>query len=128
MWRLNDLFASTPVHAAELLSVVALHNLERPATRSRNLLEANRPLLTAFLRSRKDLEWAEQSYGTVAFPRVLSADVGKLCQLLAEKYETTVVPGRFFEMPAHIRIGVGCATEILSEGLKRLGAALDEFR
>lgn len=127
MWRLNDLFASTPVHAAELLSVIALKNLDRAAERARRLLEANRPLLISFLRSRKDLDWAEQKYGTVAFPRVLRADVENLCALLAEKYETSVVPGRFFEMPDHIRIGVGCSTETLVAGLERLGAALDEL-
>jgi len=128
MWRLNDLFASTPVHAAERLSVIALKNIEVPAARARRLLEANRPLLISFLRSRQDLEWAEQEYGTVAFPRVLHADVGKLCGLLAQKYETSVVPGRFFEMPDHIRIGIGCETEALAAGLERLGAALDELR
>lgn len=127
MWRLNDLFASTPVHAAELMSVVALQNIELPGARARKLLEAHRPLLTSFLRARDDLEWVEQKYGTVAFPRVVRADVERLCALLAEKYETSVVPGRFFEMPDYIRIGVGCATEELKEGLERLGAALDEL-
>jgi len=128
MWRLNDLFASTPVHAAERLSVIALKNIEVPAARARRLIEANRPLLVSFLHSRQDLEWAEQEHGTVVFPRVLHADVEKLCGLLAQKYETSVVPGRFFEMPDHIRIGVGCETETLSAGLERLGAALDELR
>src|SRR4030088_1129771 len=128
MWRLNDLIASTPVHAAERLSVIALKNIEVPAARARRLLEVNRLLLISFLRSRQDLEWAEQEYGTVAFPRVLHADVGKLCGLLAQKYETSVVPGRFFEMPDHIRIGIGCETEALAAGLERLGAALDELR
>jgi aspartate/methionine/tyrosine aminotransferase len=51
-----------------------------------------------------------------------------LCALLRDKYETSVVPGRFFEMPEHIRIGFGCETEILAGGLERLGAALDELR
>jgi aspartate/methionine/tyrosine aminotransferase len=127
MWRLNDLFASSPVHAAERMSVIVFQKLEPVAARSRALLEANRPLLVSFLRSRKDLEWAEQKYGTVAFPRVMSANVEELCTLLAEKYETSVVPGKFFEMPEHIRIGVCCETEILKEGLARLGAALDEL-
>ena len=128
MWRLNDLFASTPVHAAERLSVIALKNIEVPAARARRLLEANRPLLISFLHSRQDLEWAEQEYGTVVFPRVLRADVEKLCGLLAQKYETSIVPGRFFEMPDHIRIGIGCETEALKTGLERLGQALDELR
>ena len=127
IWRLNDLFSSSSAHPAERLSVIALQNLERIGKRSRALLEANRPLLVSFLRSRNDLEWAEQEYGTVAFPRVLHADVEKLCALLAAKYETSVVPGKFFEMPEHIRIGVGCATETLAPGLDRLGKALDEL-
>jgi aspartate/methionine/tyrosine aminotransferase len=127
IWRLNDLFSSTPVHAAERLSVIALRHLDLPAARARRLLEANRPLLTSFVRSRDDLDWAEQKYGTVAFPRVLGIDVEKLCALLVDKYETSVVPGRFFEMPECIRIGVGCETDILREGLERLGNALDQL-
>jgi aspartate/methionine/tyrosine aminotransferase len=47
--------------------------------------------------------------------------------MLRDKYETTVVPGRFFEMPDHFRIGIGCDAEVLKGGLERLGAALDEL-
>jgi len=46
--------------------------------------------------------------------------------LLQEKYETSVVPGRFFEMPSHFRVGIGGDSELLSEGLERMGKALDE--
>jgi aspartate/methionine/tyrosine aminotransferase len=48
--------------------------------------------------------------------------------LLREKYETAVVPGSFFEMPAHFRIGMGGDSETLVTGLDRLGSALDELR
>jgi aspartate/methionine/tyrosine aminotransferase len=51
----------------------------------------------------------------------------ELCRLLREKYDTSVVPGRFFEMPAHFRIGITSETTILEAGLERLGKALDEF-
>jgi aspartate/methionine/tyrosine aminotransferase len=51
----------------------------------------------------------------------------ELIRLLREKYETSVVPGSFFEMPDHFRIGLGGETEDLEEGLRRLGAALDEL-
>jgi len=47
--------------------------------------------------------------------------------LLHEKYETTVVPGSFFEMPRHFRIGIGGDTPTLRAGLERLSAALDAF-
>jgi len=46
--------------------------------------------------------------------------------LLREKYETSVVPGRFFDMPQYFRIGLGGEPEMTREGLKRLGLALDE--
>jgi aspartate/methionine/tyrosine aminotransferase len=50
----------------------------------------------------------------------------ELCRLLREKYETSIVPGRFFEMPAHFRIGIAGDTDVLEAGLDRLGKALDE--
>jgi aspartate/methionine/tyrosine aminotransferase len=60
------------------------------------------------------------------FPRVKQGNADELFKLLREKYETSVVPGRFFESPSHFRIGLGGDTENLIEGLRRLGAALDE--
>jgi hypothetical protein len=38
-----------------------------------------------------------------------------------------VVPGSFFEMPDHFRIGIGGDFEPLEEGLRRLGLALDDM-
>jgi aspartate/methionine/tyrosine aminotransferase len=63
----------------------------------------------------------------VMFPRVRHGSSEELCRLLREKYETSVVPGRFFEMPAHFRIGMAGDTATLEEGLDRLGKALDEL-
>lgn len=126
LWRVNDLFGVIPAHAAERLSVIALEHLERVAAVSRALLDENRRLLNSFLRSRADLEYAEQEFGTVSFPRLRAGEADALCALLAEKYETSVVPGSFFGMPAHIRIGIGGDTDTLRAGLERLGAALDE--
>ncbi|HEV2864067.1 MAG TPA: pyridoxal phosphate-dependent aminotransferase [Pyrinomonadaceae bacterium] len=128
LWRLNDLFGVIPAHAAERLSVVALENLPHIAERSRALLEENRRLLNSFLFSRDDLEHYEQGFGTVSFPRLRHGTARELCALLAEKYETSVVPGDFFGMPEHIRVGVGGETDALRGGLERLGAALDELR
>lgn len=126
MWRLNDLFGVIPSHAAERLSCIALENLPNIAAHARRLLDANRELLNSFFISRDDLEWIEHQFGTVSFPRLKRGDVDELCMLLREKYETSVVPGRFFEMPQHFRIGTGCETATLAAGLERLGRALDE--
>jgi len=106
---------------------VALANIEQIGEWAKQLLETNRALMKEFLDSRGDLEAFRPQFGTVLFPRLARASVDSLCSLLREKYETSVVPGRYFEMPDHFRIGIGCPTETLTEGLKRLGAALDEL-
>lgn len=128
MWLLNDLFAATAVHAGERLSVVAMRQLEGIGARAKQLLDRNRQILNEFLDTREDLEAVRPEFGTVMFPRVRRGTSESLCQLLREKYETSVVPGVFFEMPAHFRIGIAGNTELLSQGLNRLGLALDENR
>ena len=128
MWLLNDLFASTPVHSGERLSVIAMQQLPEIGARAQQLLDRNRKLLNEFLDTREDLEVVRPEFGTVMFPRVRHGTSEPLCRLLREKYETTVVPGSFFEMPAHFRVGIAADTDTLEEGLRRLGLALDESR
>lgn len=127
MWLLNDLFASTPVHSGERLSVVALDQLSEIAARAKSLLARNRDLLNQFLDTRNDLETVRPEFGTVMFPRVRSGNADQFCRVLREKYETSVVPGVFFELPAHFRVGFAVDTDVLKAGLERIGAALDEI-
>lgn len=128
MWRLNDLFGNIPAHPAERLGVVALANLDRIASRAQSLIEKNRLVLDRFLDSRDDLATIRPGFGTTVAHHLKRGSVEDLCTLLREKYETVVVPGSFFEMPEHFRVGIGCDGEMLAEGLKRLGAALDEMK
>jgi aspartate/methionine/tyrosine aminotransferase len=127
MWLLNDLFASTAVHAGERLSVVAMQQLEAIGDRAKHLLDRNRQILNEFLDTRDDLEVVRPEFGTVMFPRVRHGTSERLCHLLREKYETSVVPGVFFEMPAHFRVGIAGDTDVLKAGLERLGKALNEL-
>jgi len=128
IWLLNDLFGVNAAHPAERLSVCAFAQLDRISARAGARLETNRALLNEFLDTRDDLETVRTDSGTIMFPRVPQVSSERLCRLLKEKYETSVVPGSYFEMPAHFRVGLGGATEILLEGLDRLGAALDELK
>ena len=126
MWRINDLYGVNAAHPAELLSVIALDHLPEIASRYEKLLETNRPIVNQFLDARTDLEVAWQPYGTVLFPRLCHANSEGFFQLLREKYETSVVPGSFFEAPDHFRLFLAASTPMLNAGLERLGAALDE--
>lgn len=127
IWQLNDKFVNIPAHMTELASVIALGELPRILKNVRARLDRNRIALWKFLETREDLEVFRPRFGTVVFPRLKRGSVDRMCDLLRTKYETTVVPGKFFDMPDHFRIGIGGDLEPLEEGLRRLGLALDEI-
>ncbi|MBA2702956.1 MAG: pyridoxal phosphate-dependent aminotransferase [Blastocatellia bacterium] len=127
IWLLNDLFGVNAAHPAERLSVCAFAQLEKISAKTRTRLETNRALLNEFLDTRDDLETVRPDSGTIMFPRLRNGDSERLCRLLKEKYETSVVPGSYFELPSHFRVGLGGNTETLTAGLQRLGSALDEL-
>lgn len=128
IWLLDDLFDVNMAHPAERMSVVVFQNFEPVRKRARLLLETNRAILNEWLAGRTDLEARPLEFGTTVFPKLLSGSVDSFCELFRNKYEGTVVPGSFFEMPEHFRIGIGGETEPLRESLAQLGGALDEFR
>lgn len=125
MWRLTEIFNNIGAHPAECLSLAALRHLPRIAARSRGILDANTATLNEFYATRRELEHDPHRFGTVSFPRLLTGDVESLWRLLRVKYETSVVPGRYFGMPSHFRIGLGVDPAVFREGLDRLGQALD---
>jgi aspartate/methionine/tyrosine aminotransferase len=113
----------------ERLATLAFAHIARLQARTAALLNTNGPLVREFLASRRtELEWIP-SGGTVVFPRIGGLDdTSSFAERLLDRYETAVVPGRFFQAPRHVRIGFGCATDSLRGGLDALGAALDELR
>jgi aspartate/methionine/tyrosine aminotransferase len=126
--RLDDIFAASSPNLMERLSVSAITQLPKIAARAKSILKTNRKTLQNFFETRDDVEVAPIQFGTTSFPRIKNADVEKLCTLLVEKYETAVVPGRFFESPQHIRIGMCCDPKLFGAGAERLGQALDELK
>jgi aspartate/methionine/tyrosine aminotransferase len=125
MWRLNDLFGSIPAHPAELLSVTAFEHLDFIRARARKVVDADRARLRgAGLQACAGFPEPAGAWGTTVFPKLPNVDVDAFLTRLRTDYETTVVPGRFFGMPDHIRIGMGVNSEIFAEGLRRLALAL----
>lgn len=128
MWRLNELFGVAQAHAAERLSCLAFEHLDALTGDNPALLERNRGLYNAFLAGRDDLDGTPMTQGITACPRWRGGDVEPLRALLRSDYDTSIVPGRWFEMPDRFRVGVGSPTELVEEGLANLGAALDRLR
>lgn len=127
MWRLNDLFGVNQPHQSEMLSCFALDHLEQVAAGNAERLAVNRGIFNDFVASRSDIECMAAEHGITVFPRWESGDTEPLNALLRSKYDTAIVPGRWFDMPNYFRIGLGGDTETIKEGLARLGAALDEL-
>jgi len=127
MRRLNDLYSATPVHPGELLSVAAFKYMGLLRERARRIVEADRNLLRDFLAQQSAISAVWTDWGTTSFLR-LSRDHGSNADVFLErlqsKFDTSAVPGRFFEMPDHFRIGMGMNTEMFAEGLNRIGRAL----
>jgi aspartate/methionine/tyrosine aminotransferase len=128
MWQVVDFTYGSPVHPAELLAVIALDNLTRVRERARTLLETNRTLLNEFLAKHPELDCRLSRFGTTVFPRFRKGRTAELVRILRDQFETSVVPGEFFEQPEHFRIGICGDTETVRGGLERLEAALGTFR
>jgi len=128
MYRINDLYGVYAATTADMLSVIALDHVDRFAARAKQLLDANRPVLEAFLSSRDDIACVRPEFGTIAFPKLLRRSVHDLDRLLRDTYDASIVPGHYFYMPQHFRIGIGGDPTMTEIAFQRLARALDEMR
>ncbi len=124
MWDLNNPFAATAVHPAEILSVAAFEHLDLLRDRARKVVAADRVALTAFLHANEQVECARTAFGNTAFLRLKRGGVDEFLGRLRAEYETSAVPGRFFDAPEHFRIGMGVDHEMFAEGLRRIARAM----
>src|SRR6266403_899741 len=124
MRRLNDLYSATPVFPGELLSVAAFKHLNLLRERARRIVEADRNLLWDFLAEQSAISAVRTDWGTTSFVRLPNKDADVFLERLRSEFDTSAVPGRFFEMPDHFRIGMGVNTEMFAEGLNQISRAL----
>ena len=128
MWRLNDLFGVNQAHQAERLACIAFDHLDEVLGDNPAMLDANRDALQPVHGLARRSRCMPAEHGITAFPRWSGGDTQRLDDRLRERYDTSIVPGRWFEMPDHFRIGFGLPTDDFAEGLSRLGRALDDLR
>jgi aspartate/methionine/tyrosine aminotransferase len=124
MRRLNDVYGATPVFAGEFLSVAAFEHLDILRERARRVLVADRKRLEEFLEQQPGISAVRTDWGTTSFIRLRKGGVDELLARLCEQFETSAVPGRFFEMADHFRIGMGVNSHAFEEGLRRLSEAI----
>lgn len=126
--RARDIVDGTGSIVAERLAALAFSNLDALLARARGLLARNAAVVEAFLKTRAELEWVPSS-GTVVFPRLRAVDdAAPFVDRVMREQRTALVPGAFFQAPAHFRLGYGGDHEKVKAGLARVAAALDPPR
>lgn len=128
MWRLNDLFGVNQAHPAERLACIAFENIDRVIGDNPEILSRNRERWNEFASAREDIECMPAEHGITVFPHWRRGDTERLDAHLRECYDASVVPGRWFEMPEHFRLGFGLPAAEFEEALNRLAAALDDLK
>jgi len=120
MYQLNNVFGSVGVHPGELMSTAAFRNLPAIRERARRVVDADRVALREFLESTSRVSAVRTAWGTTSFIRLANGAVEPFLDRLRTEFETSAVPGRFFEMPQHFRVGMGVDAAMFREGLRRV--------
>ena len=127
MWRLQDFFGVNGAIPAEKISVAAFQHIDRFAARTRDIIDANRLLVDRFMSDHgHHLEWVPPAAGPVCFPRLRQGSSIELADRLRRDFDTGIIPGHFFEMARHFRLGFGGLNRNLKKGLAGLAKALQE--
>jgi aspartate/methionine/tyrosine aminotransferase len=123
--RTRDVIDGVGSAPADRLAALAFTQLPKFGERAKKHLTHNMGLVKNFLGEHPELELLTPPDASIIFPRLAGvANTDAFCERAAAKFGVTVVPGRFFDSPAHFRISVAGPTAQLTSGLERLGAAL----
>jgi hypothetical protein len=113
---------------SESIALVALRRGPEIVLRCQKIVMRNLQIVREWIGKRGDLQWVEPQGGTVCMIKLPPhLDAQALCTLLREKYGTLVVPGDFFYVRGFIRVSCGMDEEILRQGLKNVGKAIDQM-
>lgn len=115
----------------EVIAEVALRPC-RYATalaRARQEGAANLDQMNQWVAQQERLTWMPPKAGLIGLGRLQGIDSDAFARfLLAAPYRTFLMPGSAYDLPNHIRLGVGGGAEVrLDEGLERLGQALKDW-
>jgi aspartate/methionine/tyrosine aminotransferase len=126
MRRLNDLYSATPVYPGLLLDVAVFKHLNRFREKARRIVDEDRKLLRDFLVQQSGVSAVWTDWGTTSFVQLTDGNTDDFLERLRAEFDTSAVPGRYFEMPDYFRIGMGVNTEMFAGGLDRISRALGD--
>ncbi|MEK6675218.1 MAG: pyridoxal phosphate-dependent aminotransferase [Planctomycetota bacterium] len=123
--RIMDLLSVNNAAPSSALAIQAFQNMERLEERYRGLYSAGRPVFA---------DWLEREPRVAGYPnhgaifecvRLLGGvKAARLCEFLAQEFDTRVTPGDFFQLDDHVRLRTAVPPEDLVEALSRISQAL----
>jgi aspartate/methionine/tyrosine aminotransferase len=113
---------------SESIALAALKRGPELILRCQQIAMRNFKIIREWIEKRGDLQWVEPGGGTVCMVKLPpSLDAQALSTLLREKFGTLVVPGDFFWVRGFIRLSAGMDEDVLRQGLRNVGRAIDQL-
>jgi len=122
--RVRDVIDGVGSAPVDRLAALAFSHLPALGARAQLHASHNLVIVREFLDRHPVLQPLVPLDATILFPRLVGDDAETLAVRAARDHGVTVVPGHFFNMPAHLRLSVAGATANLTGGLARLSEAL----
>lgn len=108
---------------------LALENKDQILARSRKITRENLAVLTAWVEGEPSIDWVKPKSATVALLKYdFDMPSREFCMQLLQKTGVMLTPGSAMDMEGYLRIGYANNIKVLQEGLKRLGAFLEDLR
>jgi hypothetical protein len=128
MLRMNDLFGAVGSMPSDSLALAAFRQLDLLLERTRAIIEPNQFLIRNFLAAHEEfLEYVLPKHSMIVFPRLKQLDDSEPLHNLLRRYETSIVPGKFFEEARHFRLGFAVNPADVEIGLGFLSKALHQL-
>jgi aspartate/methionine/tyrosine aminotransferase len=131
LWSYHDYVTISPGALSDVLARRALEpgRRARILARTRGILNANYPVIAAWLRSHGSLfTFSPPDAGAIVYVRYHHPiNSTELVTRLREEKSVLIVPGDHFGMDGYLRIGFGDEVGYLREGLERLRQTIAEY-
>lgn len=112
----------------DALAVLAMKHVDRIYERSLKIVRTNYQILSDWIENEPLINWVPPRAGSIAFLRYnFKMSSVELCLRFIRDKRTLLVPGSCFGIEGYLRIGYGCKTETLREGLSRFKSFLNSL-
>lgn len=113
----------------DAVGALATKHVDQIFQRNLEIVRTNHKILSEWIKGEPLIDWIPPKAGSVGFLKHdLDVSSEELCVDLINEKSTFMVPGTCFDMEGYVRIGYGCKSDVLKEGLNRFKKLLNKYR